>query len=153
MLWRHGGCPEPYLERDPRFSRRWQSLRTEQLVREEIRDLTQFQQIDQLQILVKRLASRSAHQLIYGHLAKEERVSVDTVRRWVDVFQSLHPGFLVRPWFKSVNRSLRKESKWFLRDWASIEDPGDKAETFVACRLLKAVDGWSDLGLGDFQLG
>ena len=152
-LWRHGGYPEPYLKRDLRFSRRWQSLRMEQLVREEIRDLTQIQQIDQLQILVKILASRSAHQLIYGNLAKEVRVSVDTIRRWVDVLQSLHLGFLVRPWYKNVSRSLRKEPKWFLRDWASIEDPGDKAETFVACHLLKAVDGWSDMGLGDFELG
>ncbi len=152
-LWTHGGYPEPYLKRDSRFSRRWQSLRLEQLVREDIRDLTQIQQIDQLQILVKLLSGRSAHQLIYGNLAKEVRVTVDTIRRWVEVLQSLHLGFLVRPWFKNVSRSLRKEPKWFLRDWASIEDPGDKAETFVACHLLKAVDGWNDLGLGKFELG
>ena len=66
---------------------------------------------------------------------------------------SLHLGFLVRPWFKNVSRSLRKEPKWFLRDWASIEDPGDKAETFVGCHLLKAVEGWNDMGLGKFELG
>ena len=152
-LWVHGGYPEPYLKRDMRFSRRWQSLRLEQLVREDIRDLTQIQQIDQLQILVKLLSGRSAHQLIYGNLAKEVRVTVDTIRRWVDVLQSLHLGFLVRPWYRNVSRSLRKEPKWFLRDWASISDTGDKAETFVACHLLKAVDGWNDLGLGHFELG
>jgi predicted AAA+ superfamily ATPase len=39
------------------------------------------------------------------------------------------------------------------RDWSSIEDIGDKAETFVACHLLKAIEGWNDMGLGDFQLG
>lgn len=55
-------------------------------------------------------------------------------------------------WFKNVSRSLRRERKWFLRDWASIEDPGDKAETFIAC-LLKAVEGWNDMGFGDFALG
>jgi len=152
-LWKYGGYPEPYLKRDPRFSRRWQSLRMEQLVREEIRDLTQIQQVDQLQILVRLLAARSAHQLIYGNLAKDVRVTIDTIRRWIDVLQSLHLGFLVRPWYKNVSRSLRKEPRWFLRDWASIEDPGDRAETFVACHLLKAVDGWNDMGLGDFELG
>ena len=61
-------------------------------------------------------------------------------------------GFLVRPWFRNVSRSLRKEPKWYLRDWSSVEDPGRRAETFVACHLLKAVDGWNDLGLGDFEL-
>ena len=65
---------------------------------------------------------------------------------------SLHFGFLIRPWFKNVGKSLRKEPKWFLRDWAGIDDPGQRAETFVACHLLKAVDGWNDLGLGHFDL-
>jgi len=152
-LWQHGGYPEPFLKRDIRFSRRWQSLRLEQLVREEIRDLTQIQQVDQLELLVKLLTHRSAHQLIYGNLAKDVRVSIDTIRRWIDTLCNLHLGFLIRPWFKSISRSLRKEPKWFLRDWSSIEDTGDKAETFVACHLLKAVDGWNDMGLGKFELG
>ena len=152
-LWNHGGYPEPFLKRDMRFSRRWQSLRLEQLVREDIRDLTQIQQLDQLELLVKLLAERSAHQLIYGNLANDVRVSIDTTRRWIDILVSLHLGFLIRPWFKNVSRSLRKEPKWFLRDWASIKNPGDKAETFVACHLLKAVEGWNDMGLGKFELG
>ena len=67
--------------------------------------------------------------------------------------RSLHLGFLVQPWYKNVSRSLRKEPKWFLRDWASIEDPGDRSETLVACHLLKAVEGWTDMGLGTFELG
>ncbi|MBM3789959.1 MAG: ATP-binding protein [Acidobacteria bacterium] len=152
-LWKHGGYPEPFLKRDMRFSRRWQSMRLEQLVREDIRDLTQVQQIDQLEALVRILTSRSAHQLIYDNLAKQVRVSVDTVRRWVNILRSLHLGFIVRPWFRNVSRSLRKEPKWFLRDWASVQDPGDRAETFVGCHLLKAVEGWNDMGLGEFQLG
>ena len=152
-LWRHGGYPEPFLKRDRRFSRRWQSLRHEQLVREDLRDLTRIQQIDQLEHLVKLLANRSAHQLVYSNLAGEVRVSIDTVRRWVDVLCHLHVGFLIRPWFANVSRSLRKEPKWFLRDWASIDDQGNRSETFVACHLLKAVDGWNDMGLGKFELG
>lgn len=152
-LWSYGGYPEPFLKRDARFSRRWQQLRLEQLVKEDIRDLTQIQQMDQLDTLARLLASRSSHQLVFSGLAKEVRVSVDTVRRWVGALRDLHLGFLVRPWFKSVSRSLRKEPKWFLRDWASLDDPGSRAETFVACHLLKAVDGWNDMGLGKFELG
>ncbi len=128
-------------------------MRLGQLVREDIRDLTQIQQIGQLELLVKLLANRSAHQLIYGNLAREIRTSVDTVRRWVDTLCNLHLGFLVRPWFRNVSRSLRKEPKWFLRDWAAVGDVGDKVETFVACHLLKAVDGWNDTGLGRYELG
>jgi predicted AAA+ superfamily ATPase len=152
-LWNHGGCPEPFLKNDMRFSRRWQRLRFEQLVPEDIRDLTRIQQIDQVEILVRLLTNRSAHRLVYDNLAKEIRISVDTVRRWVNVMQNMHLGVLIRPWFKNVSRSLRKEPKWLLRDWAPVKDMGDKAETFVGCHLLKAVDGWNDMGLGDFELG
>lgn len=152
-LWNHGGYPEPFVKRDIRFSRRWRNLRLQQLIREDVRDLTQIHQIDQLEILVNLLLSRSSDQLIYSTLASEIQVSVDTVRRWVNTLCNLHLGFLVRPWFKNVSRSLRKEPKWFLRDWSSIEDPGQKAETFIASHLLKAIEGWNDMGLGTFQLG
>ncbi|MFQ5501910.1 MAG: ATP-binding protein [Phycisphaerae bacterium] len=151
-LWDHGGYPEPFLKRDKRFSRRWQGLRTQQLVREDVRDLTQIQHIDQLAMLINILGDRSSDQLVYSNLARDVRASVDTIRRWIDTLNSLHHGFLVRPWFKNISRSLRKEPKWFLRDWANIGDDGKKSESFVGCHLLKAVEGWSDMGLGKFQL-
>ncbi len=152
-LWSYGGYPEPFLKRDMRFSRRWHNLRQQQLLREDIRDLTQIHQLDQLEILVNILMTRSSQQLVYSNLATEVQISVDTVRRWINTLCNLHLGFMIRPWFKNVSRSLRKEPKWFLRDWSFIDDPGQKAETFIACHLLKAVEGWNDLGIGKFQLG
>ncbi len=152
-LWRHGGYPEPWLKRDRRFDRRWQALRFDQLVREDIRDLAEVRQLDQLALLARLLGELSAQQIVFSNLASLVRVSVDTARRWVAALCDFHLGFLVRPWFRNVSRSLRKEPKWFLRDWASITDAGPRAETFVACQLLKAVEGWTDLGLGAFELG
>lgn len=152
-LWSYGGYPEPFLKRDQRFSNRWHSLRLKQLASEEIRDLTRIQHFDQMEMLVSLLAGRSSRQLIYTNLAKDVHVTIETMRRWVEILCNLHLGFLVRPWFRNVSRSLRKEPKWFLRDWSSIANAGDKAETFVACHLLKAVEGWNDLGFGRFELG
>ncbi|MHC5082519.1 MAG: ATP-binding protein [Planctomycetota bacterium] len=151
-LWDHGGYPEPFLRRDKQFSRKWQRLRQQQFLREDVRDLTQIHQLGQLEMLVKLLMEQSSEQLIYSTLAKSVRVSVDTARRWIETLCNLHVGFLVRPWFKNVARSLRKEPKWFLRDWSTVRDFGQRAETFVGCHLLKAVDGWNDLGLGEFEL-
>lgn len=65
---------------------------------------------------------------------------------------SLHLGFRIRPWSRNLTSALRKEPKWFLRDWSGISDEGQRFETLVACHLLKAVEGWNDLGLGDFDL-
>jgi predicted AAA+ superfamily ATPase len=74
------------------------------------------------------------------------------VKRWIDLLARLHYGFMVRPWFKNIAKALRKEPKWFQRDWSGLADDGSRAETFVACHLLKAVEGWTDLGFGDFEL-
>jgi hypothetical protein len=151
-LLEHGGFPEPFEKRDPRFTRRWQDLRREQLIREDVRDLTRFQDLSQIETLALLLADRSGGQLVYSNLASEVGAAVDTLRRWVDALSAFHYGFLVRPWFKNVGRSLRKEPKWYLRDWSQVADPGARAETFVACHLLKAVEGWTDLGHGRFDL-
>lgn len=151
-LWEHGGYPEPFVRRDSRFSIRWQNLRQSQLLREDIRELTRIQEIDQLVSLASLLAERSGGQIVYSSLANEVRVSENTVRHWFSALASLHYGFLVRPWHRRLSHAIRKEPKWYLRDWALIADPGQRAETFVACHLLKAVEGWSDLGLGQFAL-
>jgi predicted AAA+ superfamily ATPase len=151
-LWEHGGFPEPFLRRDSRFTRRWRSLRQEQLSREDLREVAQVGDLGTIETLMQLLAEQSAQQLIYSNLAREIQVSVDTVKRWVDLLARLHYGFMVRPWFRNVAKALRKEPKWFQRDWSGLADDGARAETLVACHLLKAVEGWTDLGFGDFEL-
>jgi predicted AAA+ superfamily ATPase len=151
-LWEHGGFPEPFLRRDSRFSRRWRSLRQEQLSREDLREVTHVADLGTIETLMQILAERSAQQLVYSGLAREIQVSVDTVKRWIDLLARLHYGFLVRPWFANVAKSLRKEPKWFQRDWSGVSDDGARAETLVACHLLKAVEGWTDLGFAEFEL-
>jgi predicted AAA+ superfamily ATPase len=151
-LWEHGGFPEPFLRRDTRFTRRWRSLRYEQLSREDLRELARVADLGTLETLMQILAERSGQQLVYSNFAREIQVSVDTVKRWIDLLARLHYGFTVRPWFSNIAKSLRKEPKWFLRDWSGVADDGARAETLVACHLLKAVEGWTDLGLGDFGL-
>lgn len=151
-LWQHGGFPEPFLQRKPAFSRRWRDTRTQQLLREDIRDLTLVREVSQIGLLAERLLQRSGDSIVMSSLASDLQVAPDTIKSWLDTLVALHFGFLIRPWFKNINKSLRKEPKWFLRDWSGIEDPGKRAETFVACHLLKAVEGWTDLGLGQFEL-
>ncbi len=151
-LWEHGGFPEPFTLRDRNFSGRWRTLRKEQLLRQDLRDLTRIQDLAEVEQMAAILSERSATALVQDNLARTIGVSVDTVRRWTGTLLSLHFGFLVRPWTHSIARSLLKEPKWYLRDWSGIEDPGARAETFVACHLLKSVEGWNDLGFGEFEL-
>ncbi len=151
-LWEHGGFPEPFLRRDLRFTRRWRTLRQEQLSHEDLREVTQVQDLGVMETLMQILAERSGQQVVYSNLAQEINVATDTAKRWIDLLSRMHYGFLIRPWFANVAKALRKEPKWFLRDWNGLSDDGARAETFVACHLLKAVEGWTDLGLGNFEL-
>jgi predicted AAA+ superfamily ATPase len=151
-LWRFGGYPEPFTKASSRFHARWRDLRREQLVREDIRDLTRVQELGQIDTLVTLLEERSGGQLVYSSLATQLGVAVETIRRWIDALERFYFGFRVRPWFINVAKSLRKEPKWFVLDWSTVHDPGARAETMVACHLLKAVHAWTDLGFGRFEL-
>ena len=60
-LWEHGGFPEPFTKRDRRFTRRWAALRRQQLVREDIRDLTHIHELSQIEALALRKSQLDAH--------------------------------------------------------------------------------------------
>jgi len=151
-LWEFGGFPEPFFNRQKRFLRKWRSLRTEQLLTQDVRDLTKSLELDQIEILASILANRSGEQLVMASIANELTASEPTVKKWIAVLKSLYYGFTVQPYFKNIEKSIRKTPKWYLRDWSGLDDPGKRAETFVACHLLKAVECWTDLGFGDFDL-
>jgi hypothetical protein len=150
-LLQRGGFPEPFLH-DARSGVRWRELRRQQLVREDVRDLARVQDIGQLEVLESLLRARTGQALTFSEIANSVHISVDTATRWVELLIHLHHGFVVRPWFKNVTKSLRKEPKWYQTDWSGIDDEGQRAETFVACHLLKAVQAWEDLGFGRFEL-
>jgi predicted AAA+ superfamily ATPase len=151
QLLHRGGFPEPFLK-DAKFGVLWCELRRQQLLLEDVRDLARVQEIAQLEVLEELLQERSGRTLTFSELANTLHVTVETATRWVGLLTHLHYGFLLRPWFKNVTKSLRKEPKWYQTDWAAINDDGQRAETFVACHLLKAVQTWEDLGFGRFEL-
>ncbi len=96
--------------------------------------------------------STAGGQINYSSLAKNIRVSVDSVIRWIGIFNSLFFTFIIRPYHKNIPKTLRKQQKIYLFDWALLKDPGAKKENLVAVHLKKAVDMWNDTGMGDFSL-
>lgn len=151
-LYRFGGFPEPYLRGTDRFYNRWIGLRGEQMFREDLRDLTRVQEIDQLMTLSQILLSQAGAMVNYSALANEVCVSVDTIRRWMTLLESIYFSFRIRPWFRNVSKSLRKQPKVYPWDWSPVKDPGARIESFTASHLFKAVHWWTDLGLGKFEL-
>ena len=151
-LLQFGGYPEPLLRADMRFWRRWSRTRVQQLFKEDMRSLTQVRELGQVETLAELIRQQCGQLTSYASLARALSASVDSVRRWVGVLESLYFCYAVRPWYVNVARSLRKEPKYYLWDWSQAPDAGARAENLVASALLKAVHLWSDRGEGDFGL-
>jgi predicted AAA+ superfamily ATPase len=151
-LLQFGGFPEPFLNHSEAFSKRWQSLRREQLIRGDIRDLSRIHEISQLEVLAELLKYQVGQLVNYSSFANKVKVSVDTIRRWMEVLNQFYYCFLIRPWTKNISRSLIKEPKVYLWDWSVVPDKGQRFENFIACHLLKAIHFWNDRGLGEYGL-
>lgn len=151
-LLNFGGFPEPFLKANARFSNRWKRLRQQQIFTEDIRDFTQVQEIHQIELLAETLKHQTGQLTHYTNLANKVRVSVDTVRRWIKILESLYYCFTLQPWSKNVSRSLLKQPKVYLWNWSLIANTGARAENFIASHLLKAVHWWTDNGFGEYGL-
>lgn len=151
-LLEHGGFPEPFIQRSRAFSRRLRDLRKDQLFREDIRDATRIQELGQLELLAEILRKQAAESMDYQSLSKKVGVSIDTIRRWLEVLKSFYYCFSIQPWSKNIKRSLIKEPKLYLWDWSLVEEEGHRNENLVAGHLLKAVHFWNDRGFGEYGL-
>ena len=151
-LLQFGGFPEPFIKQSDSFSRRWKNLRTQQLFKEDLRDLTRIQDLGQTEHLAEVLRHCAGQLTSYTTLSKHVRSSIKTVSSWLQTLESFYYCFPVRPYFKNIPRSLRKEPKYYLWDWSNVPDTGQRNENFIACMLNKSVQIWTDLGLGNFEL-
>ena len=151
-LLSYGGFPEPYIKRSKAFFNQWKRLRTEQLFHEDLRDLSHVQDIGQIQLLAEMLQEEASHALNHSALAAKIKVSTPTLLRWMELLKNLYFCFTIQPWSKNLTRSLLKEPKIYLWNWALIDDHGAKLENFVASHLYKAVQFWTDRGFGDYGL-
>jgi len=147
-----GGFPQPLLRADSRFHRQWSRTRQDRLFKEDIRSLGGAYDVAKIELLAELIRLNAATSLNYSSYARTVRASVESIQRWIVLLQQLSYCFTLRPWTKNVSRSIAKEPKIYLSDWSGIRDEGKRSECFIACALLKAVEGWNDCGLGEFSL-
>lgn len=147
-----GGFPEPFTQQRQTFYRRWVRLRSEQLFQLDIRELTRIHEFAQMKFLATLLKKQAGELVNYQQFAKFVRVSADTVQAWLNTLQSFYYCFEVKPWAKNVTRSLIKQPKMYLWNWAECETIGARHENMIAAHLLKAIHWWEDRGLGEYGL-
>ena len=147
-----GGFPEPLFSQSERRARAWRQLRLQQLVREDLRDLSKLSELGNVELLLALLPERAGSQLSRSALREDLEVAYSTVSRWLEYLSALFYHFEVRPFSKSIKRGIKKEGKLFLWDYAEVPERGHRFENLVAHHLLKACHYWSDAGYGSFNL-
>lgn len=152
QLFHLSGYPEPYLSDDETIYRRWSINYRQQLVREDIRNMTEIKSIDEVEVLFSLLPSRVGSPLSLASLSRDLQISPTTAQKWIKTFESFYLAFLIKPWTKKISRAITKERKLYLFDYADIPSEAARFENMVALELLRAVSNWNDLGLGDFKL-
>lgn len=151
-LSQRSGFPEPYLAGKATTYRRWSRTYAQQLVREDIRDLTGVKSVLDMETLYLLLPSRVGSPISIPSLARDLKVSYNSVKNWLSAFERFFLSFSVSPWTRKISRAIQKERKVYLWDSPRIEDPAARFENMVALELWRAVSAWNDTGYGDFSL-
>ncbi len=146
------GFPEPYLSGRKTTYRRWSKTYSQQLIREDIRDLTGVKSIGEMETLYYLLPSKAGSPISIPSLSQNLKVSYNTVRNWLEMFQRFFMIFSISPWTRKIARAIQKEQKVYLWDVPRIQDAAARFENMVAQELYRAVTIWNDTGLGSFSL-
>jgi predicted AAA+ superfamily ATPase len=151
QLGDQSGFPEPFLSGRQSTYRRWSNTYSQQLIREDIRDLTDIKSIKEMETLYFILPSKVGSPLSVASLAEDLHVSYNSVQSWLSIFERFFLMFSISPWKKNVARAIQKERKCYLWDTPRIKEPASKFENMVALELWRAITAWNDLGWGDFS--
>ena len=150
-LLRFGGFPEPLIKGTDNARKRWQNQYFTDLIREDIIEFSRIHEIRSIAVLLEMLRTRTGSPLSFDALGREIGVSSNTVRSYIEILESLHIVFLVRPYHRNVARALSKAPKLYFYDWAYVNDAKDNSpesgarfENLVACHLLKHVQFLAD---------
>ncbi|MBE9580669.1 MAG: ATP-binding protein [Proteobacteria bacterium] len=146
------GFPEPYLANRVMTYRRWSNTYSQQLIREDIRDLTGIKSVGDVEMLYLLLPSKVGSPLSVPSLARDLRVSYNSVQSWLSVFERFFLIFTISPWTRKISRAIQKERKVYLWDAPRIKEPAARFENMVAMELWRAVTAWNDMGYGSFSL-
>lgn len=152
LLEAFGPFPEPLNGQTERKLKLWQRGRLERLIREDLRDLSRIPELSQVEMLASLIPERVGYPLNMNSMREDLEVSFNTVKRWLNYLKTLYYHYEIKPYHKSLPRTLKKEGKLYLWDWSEVDDPGARFENLIGSHLLKYCDYLHDTGYGDFSL-
>lgn len=143
---KYSGFPESFIAKSDEFYQVWSQNRVELLIRQDLRDISNIIQIGQVEILASFVPDRVGSPLSLTSLQEELDGSYTSIQRWMKSLSEVYYHFEIKPYSKSIPRSLKKEGKIYLYDWCQVENQGARFENLVALHLLKLVHYYNDTG-------
>jgi hypothetical protein len=140
-----GGFPEPFLMDSDIDAQRWRQQYVDSLLRTDIFDLNNVQNLRAIQLVFELLRSRVGSPISYTSIAEDVGIAPNTVKKYIGLFEALFIVFRVTPYARNIARSLAKEPKIYFFDTGLVQgDDGAKFENLMALCLLKHVYGKID---------
>lgn len=147
LLNTFGGFPEPLLnavnlekEKAEIESARWKNQYYSDIIREDILEFSRIGEIKTMKTLLQLLRTKVGSPLSFNSIANDLQASPNTIKKYIQILESLYIIFLIAPFHKNIARSILKEPKVYFYDTSFIEgDEGLKLENTCAVGLLKHV--------------
>ena len=143
QLLKFGGFPEPFMKANEVFSSNWRDEYIETLIREDLRDLTKIQDLENIATLMKLLPERMGTPLSMNALSQDLEVSYNANKNYLKALHLTYVLFSIAPYSKKVHRSIKKEKKVYFYDWALHLDPSKQFENYIACELKHRIEIWT----------
>ena len=135
-----GGFPEPYLEGNVRFYNRWKKSHLDIILKQDLIDLENVQQITSVETLIQLLRKRVGSPVAYSSLAQDLQCSDKTIKRWLTILENMYVIFKVVPYHRNLARAILKAPKFYFYDTGQVVgDSATKLENLVACALFKEI--------------
>jgi uncharacterized protein len=145
LLNKFGGFPEPLLnavnlekEKAEIESARWKNQYYSDIIREDILEFRRIGEIKTMKTLLQLLRTKVGSPLSLNSIANDLQASPNTIKKYVQILESLYIIFLITPFHKNIARSVLKEPKVYFYDTSFIEgNEGLKLKNTCAAGLLK----------------
>jgi len=145
-LLKRGGFPEPFLSENVEDADRWRMQYIDGLIRTDILDFDKINDFKAIQQVLKLLKRAVGSTISYTSLARDVQVAPNTIKKYIEIFESLFIIFKVIPYSKNIVRSILKGPKIYFFDTGLVEgDEGAIFENFVALELFKRQQSIVDL--------
>ncbi len=146
QLFQFGPFPEPLLKANRRFASLWRRSYLDAVVRGDIRDLTRLRDLDVVESLIEFIPWRVGSSFSINAVREDLEVAHATVKGMMHHLERLLVTFALTPYVRKLTRPVKRESKIYLYEWSTIEDPAARFENLVASELLARTHLWTESG-------